>query len=154
MTVPALERAASAPRLPSRPVPERGSRFQELLDIVGEPARLWRAPGRVNLIGDHTDYQEGFCLPIAIGNEVDVAYRSRPDRRVIVRSLDLRGTVDIDAGGTDDPDKVAPDWGRTVAGVVRVLAMQGRPPVGIDAAIASNIPIGSGLSSSAAFEVA
>jgi galactokinase len=108
----------------------------------------------VNLIGDHTDYQEGLCLPIAIDRAVDVAYRTRTDRRVSVRSLDLGGTVELDAGGADDPAAITPSWGRTAAGVVRALATRGRPPVGIDAAVASRIPIGSGLSSSAAFEVA
>ena len=124
------------------------------MQTVGPMARVWRAPGRVNLIGDHTDYQDGLCLPIAIDREVDVAYQPRVDGRVIVRSLDLGGAVEVDAGGADDPGTVTPPWGRTVAGVVRVLASRGRGPVGIDAAVASSIPIGSGLSSSAAFEVA
>jgi galactokinase len=127
---------------------------QPLLDAVGPGAQLWRAPGRVNLIGDHTDYQQGLCLPIAIDREVVVAYRPRADGRVIVRSLDLGGTVDVDAAGGDDPTAVVPGWGRTVAGVVRVLGAAGRDPVGVDAAVASTVPIGSGLSSSAAFEVA
>lgn len=141
-------------------MPERRNRLQKLIDELGERAqgepavRFWRAPARVNLVGEHTDYQEGLCLPIAIDRAVDIAYRPRTDGRVIVRSLDLGGTVDIEAGGTDDPSQVAPPWGRTVAGVVRVLAERGRSAVGIDAAIASSIPIGSGLSSSAAFEVA
>ena len=108
----------------------------------------------MNLIGDHTDYQEGLCLPIAIDRAVDVAYRPRTDGKVLVRSLDLGGTVEVDAGGADDPAAITPSWGRTVAGVVCALATRGRPPVGIDAAVASSIPIGSGLSSSAALEVA
>jgi galactokinase len=129
-------------------------RFQTLIDTVGAQARLWHAPGRVNLIGDHTDYQEGLCLPLAIDREVAVGYRTRDDTRVIVRSLDLDGTVEVDAAGKDDPAGVEPPWGRLVAGVVRVLAARGRPAVGIEAAVASTVPFGSGLSSSAAFEVA
>jgi galactokinase len=125
-----------------------------LIDTIGNDARLWRAPGRVNLIGDHTDYQEGLCLPVAIDREVVVGYRPRGDARVTVRSLDFDGTVAIDAGGSDDPDRVEPRWGRVVAGVVRVLAARGRPSVGVDAIVASTVPVGSGLSSSAAFEVA
>jgi galactokinase len=125
-----------------------------LIDATGPDLRLWRAPGRVNLIGDHTDYQQGLCLPIAIDREVAIAYRPRDDARIVVRSLDFEGTVAIDAAGTDDPPRIEPAWGRVVGGVVRVLAASGRPPVGIDAAVASTVPIGSGLSSSAAFEVA
>lgn len=119
-----------------------------------ESPRIFRAPGRVNLVGDHTDYQGGFCLPMAIDRDVLIATRVRDDGRVVVRSLDLGGTVDVAADGSDDPAGIIPSWGRTVGGVVRVLATGGRPPVGIDAAVASTIPVGSGLSSSAALEVA
>jgi galactokinase len=153
-TVPGLEGFPPSPALASAAVLDRRSRVHAVVETVGPTARVWRAPGRVNLIGDHTDYQDGLCLPIAIDREVDVAYRPRGDGRVIVRSLDLGGTVEVDAGGADDPESVTPPWGRTVAGVVRVLTSRGRGPVGIDAAVASSIPIGSGLSSSAAFEVA
>jgi galactokinase len=137
-------------------VPERAIRLETLIELVGPGAtlRFFHAPGRVNLIGDHTDYQEGLCLPIAIDRDVVIAYRPRGDARVITRSLDLGGTVEVDAAGSDDPRAVEPAWGRIVAGVVRVLATRGRPPVGIDAAVTSSVPIGSGLSSSAAFEVA
>jgi galactokinase len=135
-------------------VPALDGRFDTLIDAVGADARLWRAPGRVNLIGDHTDYQEGLCLPIAIDREVGIAYRPRDDARVVLRSLDLDGTVEVAADGSDEPGRVEPAWGRLVAGVVRVLASRGRPPAGIEAAVASTVPIGSGLSSSAAFEIA
>lgn len=119
-----------------------------------ESLHLFRAPGRVNLIGDHTDYQDGLCLPMAIDRDVLVATRPRSDGRVVVRSLDLGGIVDIAGDASEDPPTVTPSWGRTVGGVVRALAPFGAPPVGIDAAVASTIPIGSGLSSSAAFAVA
>src|SRR5712671_1611755 len=76
---------------------QQEQRLRTLMDAVGSGARVWRAPGRVNLIGDHTDYQQGLCLPIAIDREVVVAYRPREDTRVIVRSLDLDGTVEVDA---------------------------------------------------------
>jgi galactokinase len=114
-------------------------------------ATWFRAPGRVNLIGDHTDYNDGFVLPFAIDRFCVVA--ARPAEPVRVRSLDLGDLVEIPADGTADPASVRPEWGRYVAGVVRELASLGRPAVGMDAVLASDVPLGSGLSSSAALEV-
>ena len=99
--------------------------------------RAFRAPGRVNLIGDHTDYNEGFVLPLAIQLECVVRARPRPDDEVRVRSTH--------AGADPEP---------YVRGVVRALAERGRPPVGMDAVVSSSVPVGAGLSSSAALEVA
>ena len=117
-----------------------------------ERARWFRAPGRVNLVGDHTDYNDGFVLPFAIDRSCVVA--AVPASSVRVRSLDLAAEVEIPADGSTAPDSVSPTWGRYVAGVVRQLAAAGRPPVGLDAVLASDVPLGSGLSSSAALEVA
>ena len=116
--------------------------------------RIVRAPGRVNLIGDHTDYQAGLCLPIAIDREVRIGFDARRDGRARVRSDALPGTVDIAADGSTEIADVEPEWGRTVAAVLAVLAPRGRDPVGFDAEITTTVPIGSGLSSSAALEVA
>ncbi len=117
--------------------------------------RISRAPGRVNLIGDHTDYNDGLVLPLAIDRECLVAWRPRDDGRVTVGSLDLGGTVDVAADGRDDPAAVtAPTWGRFVAGLVRSLARRGRPATGLDAVVSSTVPPGSGLSSSTALEIA
>jgi galactokinase len=96
--------------------------------------RWFRAPGRVNLMGDHTDYNEGLVLPIAIGLECVVAARPRDDGDVSLRSL----------------DEVEDDWTRYVDAVREVIA----PARGIDGVLASSVPPGSGLSSSAALEVA
>ena len=115
-------------------------------------ARWFRAPGRVNLIGDHTDYNDGFVLPLAIDRWCVVA--AREASAVRVRSLDVGETVDVAADGSTEPEAVAPGFGRYVAAVVRELAALGRPPVGLDAVLASDVPLGSGLSSSAALEVA
>jgi galactokinase len=122
------------------------------LDRAG--AVFVRAPGRVNLVGDHTDYQDGLCLPMAIDREVVVAYAPRADGRVRVTSTDLGGTIEVDVTTATPYDPAGPAWGRTVAAVLQVLAEQGRPLVGFDAVVASSVPVGSGLSSSAAFEVA
>lgn len=115
-------------------------------------ARWFRAPGRVNLVGDHTDYNEGFVLPFAIDRACVIA--TQPSEGVRIRSLDLGDIVEIAADGSADPASVRPAWGRYVAGVVSELAARGRPAVGIEAVLASDVPLGSGLSSSAALEVA
>src|SRR3954454_21993258 len=96
----------------------------------------FRAPGRVNLIGDHTDYNDGFVLPAAIDLECVVRANARADAVVEVAWLDG------DAGSD-----------RYAEAVRAVLAAHGRAPVGIDAEVSSTIPVGSGLSSSAALEV-
>ena len=116
--------------------------------------RWFRAPGRVNLIGDHTDYHDGFVLPLAVDRDCVMAAHPRNDGRVTVRSVDVEGDVDVPADGVDEPAAVEPAWGRYVAGVVRALADAGRAPAGLDAALSSTVPVGAGLSSSAALEVA
>ena len=123
----------------------------------GDTPRRFRAPGRVNLMGDHTDYNEGFVLPMAIDLDCLIAARPRADGRVRVTSLDVGDAgepVEIAADGSDEPSEVEPEWGRYVAGVVRALAERGREPAGLEAALSSTVPLGSGLSSSAAIEVA
>jgi galactokinase len=113
-----------------------------------------RAPGRVNLIGDHTDYNDGFCLPLAIDRECRVTGEPRADGRVVLRSAQIPDTVDLAADGRDDPATVEPAWGRFVAGVVRALAERGRAPVGFEGLVTSTVPTASGLSSSSALSVA
>jgi len=115
----------------------------------------WRAPGRVNLIGDHTDYQDGFCLPMAIDRECRVVVTPGTTAGIRASSAQLDGTVDVAIDGTTDPGTVAPRWGRFVAGAVRALRDLGAtalPPV--DLAVSSTVPAGSGLSSSTALTVA
>jgi galactokinase len=114
----------------------------------------FRAPGRVNLIGGQVDYHEGWVVSMAIDRDVVVGARPRRDGRVVARSADLEGIVDIAADGREAAGAVRPAWGRAVGGVLDVLAELGRAPVGADLEITSTVPIGGGLSSSAAFEVA
>ena len=116
--------------------------------------RFVRAPGRVNLIGDHTDYAEGFVLPMAIDRECLVGLRRTDDGRVRARSLELTGEVDIAADGSDDARTVEPHWGGFVAGAVQSLAARGATLPGLELAISSTVPAGSGLSSSSALSVA
>jgi galactokinase len=129
-----------------------------LLEVQGTAVRFGsvlvvRAPGRVNLIGDHTDYHDGFCLPMAIDREVVVRAEARSDGRVVMRSAEVAGTVELPAGGVADVRSEDPAWGRPVAAVLRLLAEDGGRPRGFDASVTSTVPVGSGLSSSAAFAV-
>jgi galactokinase len=119
-----------------------------------DTVRRFRAPGRVSLIGGQVDYHEGWVVSMAIDRDVMVTARPRTDGRIAARSRDLDGVVDVAAGAAGDPRAVVPSWGRAVAGVAHVLADLGRAPAGADLEITSTVPIGAGLSSSAAFEVA
>ncbi len=117
-----------------------------------EPAFLVAAPGRVNLIGEHTDYNEGFVLPAAIDQHVVMAVGPRDDRRVRLCALDF------DQSTTFPLDDIEPvkkqTWSNYQRGVAWALQEEGYTLQGVDAVITSDIPIGSGLSSSAAVEVA
>ncbi len=126
--------------------------------LAARDLRWFRAPGRVNLMGDHTDYNQGLVLPMAIDRDLLIGVRPRSDGLVRIRSLDVhvsRGeVVVVAADGSTDPGGSEPGWERLVAAVVRALAERGRPAVGIDAGVASAVPMERGLASSAAFEVA
>ncbi len=118
----------------------------------GEPTLIARAPGRVNLIGEHTDYNEGFVLPIAIDREVQFAVRPRDDRQVRLYSLDFEQSAEFSLDQlVADPDQ---PWGNYVRGMAQQLLRAGCRLRGMEGVVAGNVPIGSGLSSSAAIEVA
>lgn len=120
-------------------------------DRFGHTPRLFRAPGRVNLIGEHTDYNDGFVLPLAIEASTCVAAAPREDRRISVESLDVGARLEIDLDGSRAT--LPGHWGAYVEGVARVLESRGLRLGGADLMIASDVPIGAGLSSSAALEV-
>lgn len=114
----------------------------------GTPERVVRAPGRVNLIGEHTDYNDGFVLPMAIERATWVAVRTRPDRTVSIASTahpDISFDLDHLTRGGDD-------WAEYIEGVAWAIGADGLG--GWDGAFVSDIPIGAGLSSSAALEIA
>jgi len=108
------------------------------------------APARVNLIGEHTDYSGGLVLPVAIDLGINVT--GAPAEGVIrLRSTAFRDVVEMRPDGTGAESLTS--WGRYVAAVARLLDDRGRPPIGFDGEIASTVPIGAGLSSSAALDV-
>ena len=116
------------------------------------PQHVARAPGRVNLIGEHTDYNGGFVLPMAIDFEARIAARARPDRKVRMVAIDLggkRSEFTLDDIRTDRVQR----WSNYVRGVALFLQERGAKLPGLDLVIHSTVPIGSGLSSSAALEV-
>jgi galactokinase len=114
---------------------------------VNRKTRAFFAPGRVNLIGEHTDYTGGLVLPAAL--ELGATVAGVASDRVMLTSDHDEGTVELGPSGGD-----ASGWGRFVAAVAAELDGLGRPPVGFDGRVTSNLPIGAGLSSSAALEVA
>jgi galactokinase len=122
-------------------------KFGELFG--GEP-RIFRAPGRVNLIGEHVDYNEGWVFPIAIDRDCIVCARPRDDRRLRIHSEQMQETVDC---GLDDPRPSRHHWSNYVRGVAWALAEAGQEIEGADFLISNDVPMGAGLSSSAALEV-
>lgn len=123
----------------------------EFQNRYGSIPRIFRAPGRVNLIGEHTDYNGGYVLPMAIDLGTCVAASARSDRRVRVCSLNLRESAEFDL------DRPGPRcrglWLDYVEGVAQALLQQGLELSGADLVIVSDVSMGGGLSSSAALEV-
>lgn len=116
-----------------------------------DDVRVVRAPGRVNLIGEHTDYNLGFVLPSAISLETWIAAVPSKNRRVQLTSLETGETRAFDI---DHPGPRRGNWVDYVAGVAWVLTERGVPLQGVSGVIDTTIPVGAGLSSSAALELA
>jgi galactokinase len=112
--------------------------------------RLFRAPGRANLIGEHTDYNDGFVLPIAIDRDTVVAARARQDRKVRVHSGNVGETRCFDL---DAPQPESAGWLNYVFGIARALEERGAELTGADMFVDSDVPEVAGLSSSAALEI-
>jgi len=125
-------------------------RFRERFGGEGGQ-RLFRAPGRVNLIGEHTDYNDGFVLPFAIDRDSVVAARARDDDGVNVVAMDMDEETSFDLGG--EPRKLRGNWIDYVEGAIRCSYEKFDVRRGLDMVLSSTVPIGSGLSSSAALEV-
>ena len=132
------------------------------------PALVVRAPGRVNLIGEHTDYNDGFVLPMAIDREIWLALQPRDDEQVVVHSLDFEETAVFHlttltqkppAGSVQEQSqelnlREVGQWAEYIKGVAWALQQNGCTLRGWEGVMAGNVPKGAGLSSSAALELA
>ncbi|MDO6497102.1 galactokinase [Photobacterium sanguinicancri] len=125
--------------------------FEQVLGYA--PSHIIQAPGRVNLIGEHTDYNDGFVLPCAINYQTVVAAAKREDNLVRVVSVDYGNAVDefdLTQDISFQQDKM---WANYIRGVVKCLMERGFTFSGADISVSGNVPQGAGLSSSAALEV-
>ncbi|WP_298040688.1 galactokinase [uncultured Microbacterium sp.] len=123
------------------------------------PAGVWSAPGRVNLIGEHTDYNDGFVLPFAIPHRTYAAVGTRDDGRIRVASTFTHDAVEVSLNELQTlfptptgSEPAVEEWAAYPLGVAWALQLAGATGTGVDIAIASDVPVGAGLSSSAAIE--
>jgi galactokinase len=128
---------------------ELTQRFEELF---GNRPRIFRAPGRVNLIGEHTDYNDGFVMPAAVGFSTYVAIVARSDRKLVIHSQEFPGNFEFDLDHL--PQRRTGTWCDYILGVASVLKQRGLMLPGANLLVHGEVPIGAGLSSSAAVEVA
>src|SRR3954469_2647198 len=117
---------------------------------IAEPEAQADAPGRVNLLGEHTDYHQGYVLPTVIPQRTQATIRARDDRRVRAASAGTGDTIEEYELGDERPRH---SWIDYVQGVTVALARHGVAVRGFDLHLASTVPIGAGVSSSAALEI-
>jgi len=120
--------------------------------VYGSEPRIFRAPGRVNLIGEHTDYNDGFVMPAAVKFSTYVAIAKRQDRKLRIHSGQFGDTPEFDIDNL--PKQRTGEWCDYVLGVASMLLQRGSNLSGANLLIHGEVPIGAGLSSSAAIEVA
>ena len=145
--------------LPDGPTPAPEAMAEELHRLSGSPAAgVWAGPGRVNLIGEHTDYNRGLALPFALDRRTCAAVAPRSDRRWRCWSRQQATEVGRSAPVEVDLEDLGPDrpagWARYVLGVAWAFSRAGIEVPGADLLIDSSVPLGSGLSSSAALTAA
>jgi galactokinase len=128
---------------------EFGQRFEARF---GDRPRIFRAPGRVNLIGEHTDYNDGFVMPAAVGCSTHVGISPRSDGKLLVHSDEFPGNFEFEVHRL--PARRTGEWCDYILGVASILRQRGCLTSGANLFVHGEIPIGAGLSSSAAIEVA
>ncbi len=122
---------------------------QKFTELYGSGAALYTSPGRVNLIGEHTDYNMGFVLPGAVDKGIYAAIKPAAGNISRLYSVDYDAEISIDLGGGAPP---AEQWAKYVYGVAQEMAKRGKKVGAIDAVFGGNVPLGAGMSSSAALE--
>jgi galactokinase len=125
---------------------------QRFVQLFGESPRIYQAPGRVNLIGEHTDYNDGFVMPAAIGFHTRASVAPRHDRKLVIHSKNYSEQVEFDLDHL--PATRSGHWSDYVIGVVKMLVRSGEKLGGTNLLVDGNVPQGVGLSSSASIEVA
>jgi galactokinase len=128
------------------------SKFARIFGAADRRLHVVRAPGRVNLIGEHTDYNDGFVMPMAIEPEVRIVCRARDDSMVRLASTAFPGQI-VEFSVAGKIARAEPQWANYFRGVAGELLAAGIPLTGMDALISNTLPVGGGLSSSAAIEV-
>ena len=123
------------------------SRFQKHFD--GTTGSVYASPGRINLIGEHTDYNNGFVFPGAVEQGMIAEIKPNDTRVVRAYSIDLKDYVEF---SLDDPEGPKASWARYIFGVCREMMALGVPVQGFNTAFAGDVPLGAGMSSSAALE--
>jgi galactokinase len=133
--------------------PAAGTVAEDFQQLYGAPPEgVWAAPGRVNLIGEYTDFNDGFVLPLALPHATVAAVSRRDDGVLRLHSADVPGgAVQLDIAGL--APRSGTGWAAYPAGVVRALREAGHVTTGADVHLASTVPTGAGLSSSASLEV-
>ncbi|NLY30117.1 MAG: galactokinase [Firmicutes bacterium] len=129
---------------------------EKLIELFGdadaERVEIVKAPGRVNLIGEHTDYNDGFVLPAAVDREIIMAASPRDDDEVHLYALDLDSRSSFSLSRIEPDEKAT--WSNYIRGVLLLLKERGLPVRGMNAVFSGDVPLGAGMSSSAALEMA